>query len=59
MFRSYRHKLDVVGPLYQSQQQIRLHIHICKIHWCYYKQHWLHRHLGLDTHQHLHVLRNV
>ena len=56
MFRSYRHKLDFVGPLYQSQQQIRLHIHICKIHWCYYKQHWLRRHLGLDTHQHLHVL---
>ena len=54
---SYRHKLDSVGPVHQSQQQIRLDIHICMIRRCYYKHDWLHKHLGTGIHLNLRRLQ--
>ena len=46
-----------MGPVHQSQQQIRLDIHICMIRRCYYKHDWLHKHLGTGIHLNLRRLQ--
>ena len=46
-----------MGPVHRNQQQIHLHIHTCTIQWCYYKHHWLHKHLETGIHLNLQKLK--